>query len=103
MLYSGGQERRNSLIHESLLALSPELGGARMTYVPVWSDYAPVYFARFRRRYERFGGRAFACLPIDRPGWRCDAAAERLLLESDIIYLAGRYCQMLWIGRPTSS
>ncbi len=86
VLYSGGQDPRNALIHESLLALSPD---ARMTYVPVWAERAGMYFERFRRRYRRFGARDFDCLIVDGPGAPGPAEARRRLLASDIVYLAG--------------
>jgi dipeptidase E len=99
VLYSGGQDRRNALIHESLLDLAlrgpagrPD-GDVRMTYVPYTHEGARPYFRRFERRYRAFGGTHFSCLPADSPGLTDDAAARReaaaQLLDSDVVYLAG--------------
>ncbi len=99
VLYSGGQERRNALIHESLLdlALRSPTGGrgrrVRMTYVPVTAAGSTAYFRRFERRYRAFGGTHFRCVPPDLPELASDARARRRaardLLESDVVYLAG--------------
>lgn len=98
VLYSGGQERRNALIHEDLISLA--LSGAatsrqtngrgvRMTYVPFCSEGSKPFFRRFERRYRAFGASHFDCLPVDSPALRGDRGAERTLLESDVVYLAG--------------
>jgi dipeptidase E len=99
VLYAGGQEKRNSLIHESLLELAlrrPSLrrrSGIRMSYIPYVGEGAKPFYQRFVRRYRRFGATHFECVSPDRPellsksrAWR---RAERTLLESDIIYLSG--------------
>jgi dipeptidase E len=70
VLYSGGQERRNALIHQDLLALSPSRRDVRMTYVPFCSEGSDVFFRRFVRRYSAFGGTHFDCLPVDQQGLR---------------------------------
>jgi dipeptidase E len=99
VLYSGGQQKRNALIHESLLELA--LRGparrpgrrVRMTYVPYTHEGAGAYFRQFERRYRKFGGTHFQCLPVDAPGQIDDPAVRRKaikqLLDSDIVYLAG--------------
>lgn len=104
VLYSGGQEKRNSSIHESLLELalrrpsrkqrSPKQhGDIRMSYIPFIEEGAKPYFQRFVRRYQRFGATHFECVPADRPELLTEGQArrraERTLLESDIIYLSG--------------
>ncbi len=95
IFYSGGQERRNALIHEDLieLALTPKRrarrGGVRMTYVPYCSEGSAPFFRRFERRYRAFGASHFRCLPVDDPTLHGDRRAERGLLESDVVYLAG--------------
>jgi len=99
VLYSGGQEKRNSSIHESLLELAlrrasrKRRSDIRMSYIPFVEDGAKPYYQRFVRRYRSFGATHFECVPPDRPelltkgqAWR---RAERTLLESDIIYLSG--------------
>lgn len=99
VLYSGGQERRNALIHESLLDLALRSASGRrgrrvrMTYVPVTAQGANVFFRRFERRYRAFGGTHFRCVAPDLPELASDPAARRraaaALLDSDIVYLAG--------------
>ena len=96
VLYSGGQERRNALIHDDLIELSlsgtPRRAGrdgVRMTYVPFCSEGALPFFRRFERRYRAFGATRFECLPVDDPALRGDRQSERTLLESDVVYLAG--------------
>lgn len=95
VLYSGGQERRNALIHADLLKLAlarPDRGGpatgrrVRMTYVPYTAEGAAPFYARFRRRYAAFGATDFDCVPADAADPR-DAA--RRLSRSDVVYLAG--------------
>lgn len=98
VLYSGGQERRNAAIHETLLdlALRGPAGGrgrVRMAYVPFTHEGSKPFFRRFERRYRPFGGTHFRCVPADlpelaRPGPARRGAAKELL-ASDIIYLAG--------------
>lgn len=88
VLYSGGQERRNALIHDWLLALSPDAPGVRMTYIPVWAENSAVFFRRFERRYRPFGAREFDCLPVDGPDG-IPPDFERRVMQSDIVYLAG--------------
>jgi dipeptidase E len=99
VLYSGGQERRNALIHADLLKLAlarprrgepsarqASQGGVRMTYVPYTTEGAAPFYARFRRRYAAFGATHFDCVPADAPDPR-DAA--RRLARSDVVYLSG--------------
>lgn len=98
VLYSGGQVRRNALLHRSLLELA--LRGTarghrrvRMTYVPFTAEGAGPFFRRFERRYRAFGGTDFRCVPADLPELARPGAARRraaaALLASDIVYLAG--------------
>ncbi|MFK7895293.1 MAG: Type 1 glutamine amidotransferase-like domain-containing protein [Myxococcota bacterium] len=99
VLYSGGQEKRNSAIHERLIELAlhrpsrKPRNEVRMSYVPFVEEGARPYYQRFMRRYRRFGATHFECIPPDRPELRTDEAArrrmERVLLASDIIYLSG--------------
>jgi len=95
VLYSGGQERRNALIHEDLIELAlaphgPRAGeGVKMTYVPFCSQDSLPFFRRFERRYRAFGATRFDCLPVDDPALRGDRRAEQTLLSSDVVYLAG--------------
>ena len=100
VLYSGGQERRNALIHESLLALALRRPGKRaardeirMTYVAYTTDGAAAFFRRFQRRYVSFGGTHFHCIAADdpalaRPGPARDHAVSALR-RSDVVYLSG--------------
>lgn len=89
VLYSGGQERRNALIHADLLGLSGREREIRMAYVPFCGEGAGVFFRRFERRYRSYGATEFDCVPVDGPSVRSDPGVGRRLLESDIVYLAG--------------
>ena len=99
VLYSGGQERRNRLIHESLLDLALRRGGPavrdriRMTYVPFTAEGARPFFRRFVQRYSRFGATDFHCIAPDDPLLASDDAQRRRVLAdvmaSDVVYLAG--------------
>lgn len=98
VLYSGGQVRRNALLHERLLELALRGHERRsrrvlMTYVPFTAEGAAPYFRRFERRFRAFGGTHFRCIPADLPdlaraGPERRRAAENLL-ASDIVFLAG--------------
>jgi dipeptidase E len=99
VLYSGGQERRNALIHESLLSLALRRPGQRaktqirMTYIAYTAEGAVGFFRRFERRYQAFGGTHFHCISADdvelaRPG-AARRRATRALLSSDVVYLSG--------------
>lgn len=100
VLYSGGQERRNALIHESLLRLALRRpggrggrGDVRMTYIPYTAEGARTFFHRFERRYRAFGARRFDCVPADAPDLASAGSARseatRRILASDVVYLAG--------------
>ncbi|HPG26508.1 MAG TPA: Type 1 glutamine amidotransferase-like domain-containing protein [Myxococcota bacterium] len=99
VLYSGGQEPRNRLIHESLLALAlrrragDARGEIRMTYVPFTHEGAGAFFKRFERRYAPFGATRFECLPPDLPGLERPGKLRRATLAalraSDVVYLSG--------------
>ena len=99
VLYSGGQERRNRLIHESLLDLALRRADAarrddvRMTYVPFTAEGARPYYRRFVQRYRRFGGTTFHFIVPDDPALASGGAARRRaladLMASDVVYLAG--------------
>jgi dipeptidase E len=97
VLYSGGQERRNALIHNTLLELalrrSPlrnrtRPNGVRMTYMPFTGEGALPFYRRFERRYRAFGATHFQCVAADDPQLS-RSTARRQLRQSDIIYLAG--------------
>jgi len=99
VLYSGGQDRRNHLIHESLIDLALRRGGSRsrrgirMTYVPYTEEGARPFYRRFVARYSRFGATRFHCVAPDAPELATDVRARgraaRELMESDVVYLAG--------------
>jgi dipeptidase E len=99
VLYSGGQERRNALIHESLLALALRRPGKRakkwirMTYLAYTHDGALGFYRRFERRYQAFGGTHFACIAVDDPDLARPGPARNrsiaTLLSSDVVYLSG--------------
>lgn len=98
VLYSGGQARRNALLHESLLDLArrgPARGHrrVRMTYVPFTAEGAGPYFRRFERRFRAFGATHFDCVPADLPDVMRAGPRRRRVLEallaSDVVFLAG--------------
>lgn len=101
VLYSGGRERRNALIHSTLLELALRRGasrgsrrrGVRMTYMPYTGAGALAYYRRFQRRYRSFGATRFACVAADDPSLADSVAARRAarqtILDSDVVYLAG--------------
>jgi dipeptidase E len=99
VLYSGGQERRNALIHDTLLELAlrrdrPRVSRrVRMTYMPFTREGALPFYRRFERRYRAFGVNRFECVAADEPSLVADPgarrAAARKLADSDIVYLAG--------------
>lgn len=98
MLYSGGQERRNALIHDTLLELAmrrrpARSAGVRMTYVPFTLDGSRPFFRRFERRYRAFGAERFDLVAPDDPRLLEDRDAfrdaVRTLRASDVVYLAG--------------
>ena len=99
VLYSGGQERRNALIHESLLNLAlrrtrnSAKAQIRMTYLAFTADGASHYYHRFVRRYKAFGGTDFHCLAADDPAFarpgRARTQANKILMASDVVYLSG--------------
>lgn len=97
VLYSGGQERRNAQIHETLLELAlrrrPDAEATRMTYMPFMREGARTFFRRFERRYRAFGGSNFDCVAADDPELPSSAEARRhaarTIRDSDIVYLAG--------------
>lgn len=98
VLYSGGQVRRNAVLHESLLELAVRARdrrrrGVHMTYVPFTAEGAVPFFRHFERRFRAFGATRFRCIPADLPALAragpARSAAAETLLESDIVYLAG--------------
>ena len=95
VFYSGGQERRNGLIHEDLIELALTSRrrkirpGVRMTYIPFCSEGRGVFFRRFERRYRSFGATEFHCLPVDDPDLVGDPQAKKAILASDVVYLSG--------------
>ena len=89
VLYSGGQERRNALIHQDLIGLARADVGVRMTYIPFCAENAGVFFHRFKRRYGAYGATDFDCLGPDDPALPRGRQLERRVLQSDVIYLAG--------------
>ncbi len=98
VLYSGGQDRRNALIHGTLLELAMRRrraprGDVRMTYMPYTAEGALPFFRRFERRYRSFGATAFGLVAADDPAMRSDRAAwrdaVRTIRASAVVYLAG--------------
>lgn len=88
ILYSGGQNRGNHLLHRELVraARLKATGPLRLTYLPFCSDGSMTYFMRAVRRYSRFGVSEFCRLSADE---RPSPAQIRAALKTDIVYLAG--------------
>jgi dipeptidase E len=90
VLYSGGQQRSNSLLHRALVKLARE-GKPRshvltLTYIPYCSDSSETFFKRAMRRYRAYGVERFFCLHVDENPTREEIHTA---LQSDIIYLSG--------------
>ncbi len=89
VLYSGGQEKRNWLLHEEVVALGAARSTLRMTYIPFCSAGHKPFFRRFERRYRPYGATHFDCLPVDDPTLCSQTELEHRILRSDVIYLSG--------------
>lgn len=91
VLYSGGQNASNRLLHQALSDLAGRGKRKTLTYIPFCSDGALTYFQRCVRRYRPFGISRFLLLPVDDPKLPPCQNAEMLrrALDGDIIYLAG--------------
>jgi len=86
VLYSGGQEPSNRLIHHTLFQLVSKKKNKSMTYIPFCQDRSDLYFKKAIQRYQGVGFKRFHCLPVDVPFTRKDLNKA---LGSDVIYLAG--------------
>jgi dipeptidase E len=87
VLYSGGQNKENDVLHASLSHLCGAASRKRkFTYIPFCADNSNLFFKRITRRYKRFGFNEFQCLPVDTP---FSARDLKQALKSDVIYLAG--------------
>lgn len=88
VLYSGGQNRRNQLLHQELVRLARKKTHEpiRFTYLPFCADGSLTYFMRSVRRYSRYGIGEFCSLNADEKPSRQQIRAA---LKTDIVYLAG--------------
>jgi dipeptidase E len=88
VLYSGGQNRGNRLLHGELVRLARQRTDEplRFAYLPFCADGSATYFMRAVRRYSRYGVGEFCCLAADE---RPTAAQIRAALDAHIVYLAG--------------
>jgi len=86
VLYSGGQEPSNRLIHHALFQLVDPKRNKSMTYIPFCQDRSDLFFKKAIKRYQGVGFKRFHCLPVDVPFTRHDLNKA---LGSDVIYLAG--------------
>ncbi|MDH5428003.1 MAG: Type 1 glutamine amidotransferase-like domain-containing protein [Nitrospirota bacterium] len=86
VLYSGGQEPSNRLIHQTLFQLVNAKRNASMTYIPFCHDGSDFFFKKAISRYQKVGFTRFHCLPVDVPFTQNDL---KKALRSDVIYLAG--------------
>lgn len=87
VLYSGGQQRSNQLLHQELSDLVGQSKKRKsFTYIPYCHDYSQVYFNRAVKRYKRFGFKTFRYLNIDQPHLKKEVKEA---FSSDVIYLAG--------------
>jgi dipeptidase E len=88
VLYSGGQNRSNHLLHRELVKMARQKTDEpiRFTYMPYCSDGSMTYFMRAVRRYSRFGIGEFCRLAADEKPSRDQI---RRALNAHIVYLSG--------------
>jgi dipeptidase E len=89
VFYSGGQEKRNWLLHEELVTLARKKKRVHMTFIPFCSEGHNVFYQRFIRRYKPYGATHFDCIPVDDPSLKLQRDTKERILNSDIIYLSG--------------
>jgi dipeptidase E len=85
VLYSGGNESTNQLLHKALVGLQG-LKARSFTYVPFSQENGSHFFTRIKKRYSRFGVKKFVYFAVDAEHTQKEMRAA---LRSDIIYLAG--------------
>lgn len=85
VLYSGGTEPSNKLLHKELATLTGKRARS-ITYVPYSHENGIFFFNRMKKRYKQFGFRKFRYFPVD-----SDFLNKEMIeaLKSDVIYLAG--------------
>jgi dipeptidase E len=85
VLYSGGQNKSNNLIHARLASLTGRRARS-LTYIPFSHENGEFYFRRIKKRYSRYGIKKFRYFPVDSDFL---VREMREALKSDIVYLAG--------------
>ena len=85
VFYSGGQDKRNAILHEALAALAGRKS-LSLTYLPYSHENREYFFRRIQKRYRRFGFKKFRCFSADTDFLKREM---REALKSDVIYLAG--------------
>lgn len=86
VIYSGGQLRKNEILHDALSHLAGVKKQKLFTYIPFCHEGSDIYFQRAVKRYSRFGFTHFLCLHVDKK--LCPETVKRAF-EGDVIYLAG--------------
>jgi dipeptidase E len=95
VLYSGGQSPKNHLLHCEVARLARAYRSEKakrrqdplsLTYIPYMEEGAELFFTRAMRRYRSAGIERFYTLE---PNRRPHPSEIKILLQSDVIYLAG--------------
>ncbi len=86
VMYSGGQNKSNELLHEAFMTMKKGKRAKSLTYIPYSHDNGEFYFKRIKRRYKSFGIKKFVYFAVD-----SDFMVKEMnkALKSDVIYLAG--------------
>ena len=86
VLYSGGQDAGNHVLHEALTGLAGKKSKIRMTYLAFCAENANIFYQRFVRRYRSHGVSDFSCFILDE---QHTEAEIKNALRTDIIYISG--------------
>ncbi|RME14720.1 MAG: hypothetical protein D6797_08165 [Bdellovibrio sp.] len=86
VLYSGGQQRTNAVLHRAFVNMALGKKKTELVYIPYCKEGSSVFFKRFVRRYRAFGATHFWCLPVDD---KVSQEQKKRLLRCNGVYLAG--------------
>lgn len=86
VMYSGGQNKSNEILHEEFMTLKKGKRAKSLTYIPYSHENGEYYFKRIKKRYKKFGIKKFVYFAVD-----SDYLVKEMnqALKSDVIYLAG--------------